>query len=351
MGTSCGETMGEGAISEVFATGVRRFELGLYDNAQALFRQVLAAEPGHGEARYFLERARRRLAPRPVAAPTAIWQFDPAGAWEKDWLTSLLGDCVAGHVVDTTWTRVMDPMVVIDNRLVPEKIAYYRAAFEAGARFVLIHLSDEAFRDDRSLYRLAEATVRNYRSELLAADARVLTIPLGFKAGFAKPGFAAKPAAERRHLWSFAGDRKKLTRAAMMAAMQTLPGGAWHLTEGFGTADSLSTDAYRALLDDTLVVPCPGGWSNLETFRVYEALEAGCIPIVERRPGFDYFADLLGPHPIPTVMDWQEAPAMIRAWQSAGREEATRRACVAWWQDYKTRLAARVQAFVRAALT
>ncbi len=61
----------------------------------------------------------------------------------------------------------------------------------------------------------------------------------------------------------------------MLEAMQALDGGVWHLTAGFGTPDNLSTETYRAMLDDSVIVPCPSGWANLETFRVYEALEAG----------------------------------------------------------------------------
>jgi len=59
-------------------------------------------------------------------------------------------------------------------------------------------------------------------------------------------------------LWSFAGDAKESSRQAMLRVTHLLPRGFVHLT-----ADALSTDAYRELLGDTLIVLCPGGWSNL----------------------------------------------------------------------------------------
>ena len=334
--------------SEDFLNGVRRFELGLYENAGALFNKVLAVDAAHSEARYFLERARRHLMSNPTAKPTLVWQFDPAGAWERDWIMSLLGDSLAHEHIDNTWSFVADPMIVVDNRLVPEKLPYYVDAFQRGARIILIHLSDEAFRDDRRAYRYCDLVLRNYRTELLAGDAHVRAFPLGCKAGFVRAGAASKPAAQRKYLWSFAGDMKKISRVGMMTAMQELAGGAWHLTEGFNTADCLGTVDYRALLDESVIVPCPGGWSNLETFRVYEALEAGCIPLVERRPGFDYFTGLLGPHPIPTVTQWTEAPGLIRAWQTQDRIEAIRQQCESWWQHYKATLASDIQTAVRA---
>ena len=132
--------------------------------------------------------------------------------------------------------------------------------------------------------------------------------------------------------------------------MLPLGDGFQHLTAGFDTDDALSIDAYRTLLDETVVVPCAGGWSNLETFRVYEALEAGCIPIVEKRPGFDYFTALLGPHPMPTVMTWTEGAELVKRLKSAGELESQRRACAAWWRARKPALAESTSQFVRQAL-
>jgi hypothetical protein len=337
-------------MSEEMALAVARFESGLYDHAASAFTKILTANPRDGLARHFLLLTQRRMFSRPFAVPSLIWQFNPDEAWESDWLRHLFGGVAGKEIVDNQWSHISDPMIVIDNRLVADKAPYYRKAFEHGARIVLVHLSDEAFRDDYGIYQYCDAVVRNYRSEILAENANIFFIPLGCKAGFVKQGHAPKPASARRHLWSFAGDVKKYTRAEMLEAMTHLGEGFRHLTEGFNTTDCLNGDAYRALLDDTLIVPCPGGWSNLETFRIYEALEAGCIPIVERRPGFDYFTDLLGFHPMPTVTRWTEAVEIIRGLQKDDRIEETRLACHAWWQDYKLRLAANLTDFVKRAL-
>lgn len=332
------------------ALAIARFESGLYDHAAAAFTKILTANPRDGLARHFLLLAQRRMFPRPFTPATLVWQYNPDEAWERDWLRSLLSGVAAKEIVDNQWTHISDPMIVVDNRLVAAKAPYYRKAFEQGARIVLVHLSDEAFRDDYGIYQYCDAVVRNYRSELLAESTNVFFIPLGCKAGFVKNGHAPKPASERRHLWSFAGDVKKYTRAEMLEAMSTLDTGFRHLTEGFNATDCLSTGDYRALLDDTVIVPCPGGWSNLETFRVYEALEAGCIPIVERRAGFDYFTDLLGFHPMPTITRWAEAVEIVRHLQSENRLEDKRRECEVWWHDYKSRLAGNVADFVTRAL-
>ena len=249
------------------------------------------------------------------------------------------------EVVDTTWSKTAPVMIVVDNRLVPEKAFYYREAFASGRRVILVHLSDEAFKDDTGTYKYCDGVVRNYYSEVLADDARVHFIPLGCKAGYYRDNTAEKPAATRKYLWSFAGDAKKLTRAAMLQVMRTTGDGFAHLTEGFGTADALSTVEYRALLDETLIVPCPSGWSNLETFRTYEALEASCIPIVEKRPGFDYYTALLGPHPLPGFLRWEDAAAFVKSRSMEDLEEL-RATCSAWWRARKPKLARDVSGFI-----
>lgn len=331
---------------EDLKAAVRRFESGLYHSAIDLLLKVLTAAPGNPEAAHYLMLANRRLAPRSATKPTLVWQFRPEGAWETDWLRELLGDSIAGEVVDNTWSRVVDPMIVVDNRLVPEKVSYYRDAFMRGCRVILVHLSDEAFKDDLGAYRYCDAVIRNYHSERLADMASIAHIPLGYKTGFAGANAPDSSASARRHLWSFAGDTNKHGRADMVRELKRVEDGIVHATSGFGAADALPTTDYRSLMDATVFAPCPGGWSNLDTFRVYEALEAGCIPIVERRPGFDYFTRLLGRHPIPTVDNWHDGAAFVAKNRDPIVAEPLRRDCSAWWQTYKGRLKGDLAAFV-----
>jgi len=339
-------------LPEDLRAAMRRFESGLYEQAGVQVLAVLQKHPDNADALYLLRLVERRLARKTLLpAPTLIWQFDPGQAWERDWLHLLLAGTVDKEVVDNTWSQLAPTMIVVDNRLVEAKTAYYRRAFEAGCRIILVHLSDEAFKDDYGAYRYCDAVIRNYHSELLADDARIHFIPLGYRAGLVRDKQGQKSAHQRTYLWSFAGDAKKLTRAEMLTAMAPLSGGFQHLTTGFNAADALSVDAYRDLLDETIVVPCPGGWSNLETFRVYEALEAGCIPIVERRPGFDYFTTLLGPHPMPTILNWPEAAELVSRLKTSQGLETLRSACAAWWAAAKPKLAEGVQAFVKQKLS
>lgn len=89
----------------------------------------------------------------------------------------------------------------------------------------------------------------------------------------------------------------------------------------------------------------------METFRVYEALENGCIPIVERRWGLAYFDRLFSEHPIPTVDGWMHAARRIEDWARDPQElHRIQRKVSSWWQEYKRKLREGVSDFVRRGL-
>ena len=153
------------APPEELKNAIRRFESGHYNDAGLLLLALLEKDPSNRDVSYMFRMVERKLAVRSRTKPTLIWQMDPARVWEAEWLRTLLGNSVGAELIDKTWSTLADPMIVVDNRLVPEKISYYRAAFEKGHRIVLIHLSDEAFRDDYGVYRYCDAIIRNYHTE------------------------------------------------------------------------------------------------------------------------------------------------------------------------------------------
>ena len=192
--------------------------------------------------------------------------------------------------------------------------------------------------------------IRNYWCRLHASDLRVLTIPLGLMNGFKVA--ARKPARDRRYTWSFAGNIEKSSRPAMIGALAAIGGGHVHgsdssgpwLLKGTANPTLPLAVADTQLMSETVFAPCPAGWQNLDSFRICEALEAGCIPIVERRPSYDYFRHLFGDHPMITVSDWGEAPAAIAQLQTdPDALEQRRLACETWWQEHRRTTALRVQ--------
>ena len=122
----------------------------------------------------------------------------------------------------------------------------------------------------------------------------------------------------------------------MINYMKMIPGHFIYETFAWADANSLSTQDYRQLLLDTIFVPCPTGWWNLDSFRVCEALECGCLPIVEKKP-FDYFSKLFGSrYPFLSVESWDQAPDLInKLLADPVRLEHARKQCHRWWRHHK----------------
>jgi hypothetical protein len=82
----------------------------------------------------------------------------------------------------------------------------------------------------------------------------------------------------------------------------------------------------------------------LETWRFYESLELGCIPIVETRPFLDYFTSLFGVHPIPSFQNWEAARRYAERALADKSSLLRKQAEIgAWWTDKKTEVQRQVR--------
>jgi hypothetical protein len=73
----------------------------------------------------------------------------------------------------------------------------------------------------------------------------------------------------------------------------------------------LSREETLSVLLNTWCVPCPAG-NNAETFRVYEALEAGAVPVLVKEGGMEAYLDYLGRWmPLLVANDWQHAAGIV----------------------------------------
>ncbi|BDA51603.1 hypothetical protein COCOBI_19-1590 [Coccomyxa sp. Obi] len=172
---------------------------------------------------------------------------------------------------------------------------------------VLLHPSDEfVAQTDHSMYGDGVTQVfRNYyhggmgdRSLAYLLESgtkhvpRILWMPLGLANLKALPATFKYEFAERPNLWAWAGDTAgKPERAEMMRALtehassaQVMERGVLQPFSGYagrpgGSAAAVNVWEYSMLMQRTQFAPAPAGISA-EQFRIWEALEAGCIPIV-----------------------------------------------------------------------
>jgi len=340
-------------VDELVFQAFRDEQLGRFAAAVDLYRRVLAAQPQHLFAATRLLKLQRDLRSDPPPRLTIVWQISIDASWESDWVRYLLSGLDCTERIDGRHADFIDGAIVVDHHIDQRKRDYYFEMLRRGHRFALFHLSDEHYHDDYTAYNFANSVIRNYWSRAHESDRTVTSVPLGLMNGFTTE--SPKPTSDRRHLWAFAGNVYKSTRAEMLTAMGTVERGYVRGTNSSGPGRSEALAAsdphaphtvgqYAEIMSGAVFAPCPAGWENLDSFRVYEALEAGCIPIVERRPSFDYFRHLFGDHPMITIDAWDEAPKRIAELTADPAQLDLRRlACAAWWQDHKKSLVARIR--------
>ena len=141
---------------------------------------------------------------------------------------------------------------------------------------------------------------------------------------------------ERRYRWSFSGQITHDRRREMVAALQDTAGGKLIQTAGF--TQGLTPDKYYGLLNDTITVPAPSGPVTPDSFRAFEALDAGCVPILDGKCPTEqdcehYWKAVLGEHhPLKVVQDWAEAIPLIESNSDVFPTENIR--VYSWWQMY-----------------
>lgn len=302
--------------------------------------------------------------------------------WEIDWVSSLFGDFEIRHVLDESYTRMENNSILVLSGQMEgqeEQIGKYVRRFrERGMPLGIIHLSDEWLKAPVSFYADASFIFRNYfRPEVMDKD-KCHYLPLGYRAGFTSK-LVSKEIRDRRYTWSFAG-ALKASRKIMLESAEKIPGGRHHLTAGAfqptNGPQPLGISEYSGLLGDTVFALCPRGNESLDCFRLYEALEAGCIPIVEDLGGPNEWRDFFSPasffrirgwrprvcaksmvhlfhdgywrkaygdFPCPTINHWQNLDDLLKG---INIEQTSKRVQV-WWSSYKADLGSLVRSTVK----
>lgn len=157
---------------------------------------------------------------------------------------------------------------------------------------------------------------------------------------------ATAPDGDRPLGWYFSGQINHPRRDQLVDAVADLDGGLLERTAGF-TQGRRRPD-FLAKLAQAKVVPCPSGPATPDSFRLWEALEAGCIPVADRRcPGYpadNYWQHLLGVDdpPFLSVDEWKQFPELLDELLDEWPASANR--VGAWWSQYQRNLRRRIAA-------
>ena len=238
---------------------------------------------------------------------------------EADWLIELLGNPTLVEV-ETMSPRAPPPtdcpIVIVQRPHVEEAAAMMEKWDSFGAKFKVLHLSDEFLTDNVEFYDLSGCVgvVRNYiRSGL---SKKVITIPLGYhwnlREGHKNPLKLTPHMPFRMQDWTFFGTdwngRKEMMRPLVFGGFKNR----FKFYQNWNDPDALVREEYIGQMLDSIFVPCPDGM-NPETYRLYECLECGAIPLIVKTEKNAAFVEWLTENvSILTLSSWEENVKMMR---------------------------------------
>ena len=269
--------------------------------------------------------------------------------YEKDWIQELIGKNIPFRVI--TLQEGVDipvkPIVIVQK----PHIDLYRQLFQQWEEdkfpYYVLHLSDEFGTDPIDFYSFSQCLgiVRMYpRADIPeAARAKTLVVPLGYhwttREGSEDPLNKTPRLPFRNTVWSFYGtgwkDRKKL-----LEPLNCINPNSLLLVDSWESPQKLTRNQYIARMLDTVFVPCPTG-NNVETFRLYEALECGAIPLYVKTDKDDLYVKMLQEElGLLPVSSWEQAAKLIEhLQQEKGLLETYRNTLLSQWKVWKTKLA------------
>ena len=245
------------------------------------------------------------------------------------WIYEIL-DKIKYNIIESETNIEKDDILVIVDSSLEEKDGLYTKLKLICSKIFLFHLGDESGAYDLSkIYKNCNYVWRAFCSNKYFENNHVKCVPIGYKSGVLD-----KQKNNRKYKWAFVGTPHKSSRHDLLFQFSDIKPFFCHKTDKFDEK-IISVDEMSEALSLTEFIPCPNGFVHPETYRLYEALECECIPIVEN--AYQYYDRLFPHNPFIKVNKWADAKPIIKGWDkdqiSKKKEE-----CKIWWSDYKNKL-------------
>ena len=216
-------------------------------------------------------------------------------------------------------------------------------------RFTLIHISDEEGLDGDQLYPMLPETTtiwRNFTYDRFDTNNLIHHFPIGPRKEFLG-SLGQKTASERTIPWAFMGTLWRTGNRTLATSifLKDHPSGEFFGGKFFG--GGLPIEQYRDRLQNSIFALCPEGDRHFDTFRLYESLQAGCIPLVAERDGQAF--RLLGPKfPMPIFETWKTASKFVgEHLKNPETLNLLQMQCKQWWNASKSRLSEKLRQTVQ----
>lgn len=273
-----------------------------------------------------------------------------SGLMEYKWLETLFGpDAAAVPCLPVEHSPLKScPTFIYFKVNKDEYLPVFERYEQSGCAFNVIHISDEYLNDPVHFYayKSCKRIVRMYIRQDVPCPEKVIVIPLG-PHWFPQSGLSIH---EKSLVWSFYGTGW-MGRGAILDMFRKLGPYECKIFDTWedSMAKGLKQDKYSNICAKSLFVPCLRGQSP-ETFRFWEALEHGCIPIYIRTPGDEAYYEFISKNlplvSLPTVEHAiQFMESLLKNQPTLGQYRAT---LLSKWADWKTALAAECRAILKA---
>lgn len=234
-------------------------------------------------------------------------------------------------------------VIIVPGRLSLEDIPFLNTKIQQYKGIVIFVIGDE-----ESLFPVSDLKHQNMRLWVMS-PVRGKHTPPRFVINGSQPNLHSilqTLSKEKTKDWFFAGQITHSRRRECAAQLRNMPNGCLLETAGF--MQGMPYFEYLKKMASAKFIPCPSGPIELSTARIFEALEAGCVPIVDevvppenvcdrlkQNTGPGYWKWFFGEQPpFPVIHDWKALPELINdllpTWDSIQKN------CYEWWTAYKT---------------
>ena len=250
------------------------------------------------------------------------------------WILNLLSKLEIEIINDTQNLDENESLIIVDH-LISTKESFYFDLSNKVKKIFLIHLGDEGGAEKKDLvYSLCEHIWRTFSLPMFKNFKNVSCIPIGYKSDPIKDKINIL---KRNYKWSFLGTTHGSSRYDLLNKHKNIMPNFINLTEDFSGKKSMDTNDYYKILNNSIFAPIPHGYFHPETYRLYEALEAGCIPIIENP--FQFFDNFLPNNPLLSVNSWEDSSTIIKKYLENKKDiENLRNNINDWWIQHKENL-------------
>jgi len=195
--------------------------------------------------------------------------------------------------------------------------------------FRVLHLSDEFGKDCISFYThpLCKGVIRNYTRTDVPDLPHILTIPLGYHHRHSGPTHQME---KRKWVWSFHGT-DWFDRFTQLSEFRKYAPYSCYLQPEWNHPTGTKEEDYLYFLGNSQFCPILKG-NNMETFRLYEALEAGALPLFGPSISPDFIAWVQQYIDVSSCYDWCDLESMN---MSLEVKEKAQLAVMSGWLQWK----------------